>query len=230
MKQIIFLSIFILLFSCKKKESNNTNTTPEPPVSVTEPNAWGFMFTDFLYTDSAGTIKRDSTVQNNFGGAWTGYNVGALWLNDSLIPYNGYYMDTNSVRISGVLNYISSGSTYFAPFTYSYTASYPTYSGGALLPDTISKSSKNTFTVNGVMNSSSEFSLTILSGPVAYMKIANVTIDTFSVWPNDIYFLPNSTSLWLTLQLRKYKYDLINGKYFLFQNRLFYRKKVFIKP
>jgi len=230
-KNFLFCLILVMLYSCKKNESNNTNTTPSTPPPVTEPVPFAKLMTIYELTDSSSVLIKDSIVHCYFGSLAQVFNADTLWLNDSLIPYSGFYRDTNRVRISGTLKWKCSGTSTVAAFAHTYTSTYPSYSGQTFLPDTISKSSKVTFTVNGILNSSSEYSVVISpSSNGGLMKTSPILTDTVSFYPNQIMFLVASNICWVTVQLRNYKYEVINGKDFLFQNTLYYRKKIYLKP
>lgn len=155
---LIVLSVFIS-FSCKKK--NDTEPTPTAttsPAPKSYPNS--LLMTYYNYYDNNGIITKDSLVAAMFFDVPLGtsptinyVNAGKVSLNNSFLYQNSsLYSNTVAINISDSIKWTASGSGTVSPFSYSYKASYPKYTGGNLLPDTCIKANGITLTISGVSN------------------------------------------------------------------------------
>ena len=159
MKKLIYLLSVVLViavvFSCKKKKyepAPETTTTPTSSLSQIISSSQ----TTYNYYDNGGVVTMDSVVMCVFfsgPNSSSAVNAGTVTLNGTpLTNSSNFYYDYNTFNLTGVQNFSISGSGTLTAFSHSYTASYPKYTGGNLLPDTCYKASGITLSITGISN------------------------------------------------------------------------------
>lgn len=169
MKNILILLVLLLLVSCKKKESSESPANNSNPTSTPIPHA--LLGSTYSVLDSMGYVKpEDSTCYGMFSKSETFLtsdlvSAGVLKINDTVLYFDGQSYSNMSPssfivkRVDVLSNYTwsSSGSSYFPSFNYTVTNLNPFYSGGYLLPDTVSKSTGFAVPVVSKFNSTSGY-------------------------------------------------------------------------
>ncbi len=244
MKNTLALSLVILLsFTfCKKKEST-PSTTPSSIGSSTGGSKTGGSICDLqttkYITNTNGTIIIDSFVVASFYSAPvssvapTKVSGGTVKLNGNIIPYNGSnYSITNNLNfnISGTLNWNVTGSGTLTAFSHTYTASYPKYTGGNLLPDTCVRANGISLNITGVSNFSGATVLASISsgGTYAYKYIFGSS-GTINFTAAELANFPTNSILFITITLSNYTTTNFGGLTQGYSNALQYTKYSYLK-
>lgn len=173
MKNLLLLTafIFLLITSCKKKES-----TPAPAPATTggtttggSPNGSGTTNYDVLFE----ILKTQAKVSGNFLSPTSNckallctqtvsnevqvnfLNMGSVNLNNvtfanHLSTINYYYVDSTYTNFTAPYSWSVSGSANFTSTSFTNTTSFPVYPSYTSLPDSISKSAGYSLSLNGL--------------------------------------------------------------------------------
>jgi hypothetical protein len=226
---------FAFFISCKKKKTEESST----PVNViTFPDQpYSILQTAYRYADNNHVISLDSTVLADFYDAPIGSSVGNsisagnVSMNDSNLYYSfGVYSNSAAINIAGNLKWVVAGSPTISAFTYSYTASYPKYSGGNLLPDTCYKSAGITLNINGVTNTTHGVSVFISQSSGSITKYLSTPNGIINIPAADLSSFNVNQYLYIELSFSNYQQQTLGGKLHQFNNDVTYHKVSWIKP
>lgn len=155
------ISFFLMLFFTFCKKTVTPEPTPNTPTAGSN-FTYSSMRTNYTFLDYNNTITIDSSAEAEFylgpnsSGPPTNITAGNVSLNSfNIVMQSGnlyYTPNPNPLNITGTLNWDVAGSGTITAFSHSYTASYPKYTDGNLLPDTCIKANGITINVSGVSN------------------------------------------------------------------------------
>lgn len=245
MKKIILSTIAILLvsfFSCKKKATTtaNTSTTTTTTGGIVPSSGGDYcdLQTTYRYTNIGGTVTKDSMIFASFYAAPvssvtpTYVVAGTVSLNGTNIPYMNpsYFIASNPpINISGTLNWDITGSGTVTAFSQSFTASYPKYAGGNVLPDTCIKANGITINVTGVSNNLNSVVVSLYCGSASATKYILSSNGTVSFSPSDLSSFPVNSSLSIIINLSNVYSATLGGIKRGFSNTLQYTKFSYLK-
>ncbi len=237
MKKLSFLFAFLLtitFLSCKKKADE---PAPAPTTTGSSTlNYYGLLNTvqfDYIVSGSVtplGGVSNATFPTNGFinsatisEGTWgTNVNAGTISVNSVILkantgisPGNTYYQDSTNTLFNSPLAWSVSGGNGIPAFNYTYTATRPSYSGYASMPDTIKLTQNNVFNLTGIVGAD-EIVITV-SNSTAKMKVLSGTATSVSFSPSELNGLPASTSSGLIVSVNKYTIVNLGGKDFKFK-------------
>lgn len=216
-------------FSCKKKSE-----TPAPsPSTQSISSPWADFNVTRFYEDTLGTSSlSDSSVSAIFYSqagfnSTNAVNVGNLTLNSFTVPFiPSWYYSVGTLNVSGNLIWSASGTSLFPAFTCTQTSSFPSYTGAAMLQDTVTKNARVTFTINNITGANSIAVLLMHpAAPGGQMK--PVINDTVSFIPAEVDYGYNPIAL--TLFISKQDSVLVNNIFYRFIRGIQYRKVIYLK-
>lgn len=193
---ILLFALGIFLFGCNKKDppaQSNASTTGSTP--VTSPTGdYGTFLSVYNSNDIGGGMTfADSTIQatfydspntnkTNISAGTVSVNATELTLWTSSVVYN----KMNGINMK-ILTWQIAGSGTIAPASFSYTPSYPQYTGQNALPDTVTKSAGFTLNVNGIANTNKSSYISIgQSGASTITRTVAANSATFTISANDL--------------------------------------------
>ncbi len=256
MIRLVSILAVIVLLSCQKKDSTpspanssttgGTTTTAGGSTTTTglSPSVGGDycnLQASYNILNNNGVISKDSFVIASFYSAPvssvvpTNMQAGNVKLNNLPLPLNGatttYFVMNPSVAINTTLDWQVSGSGTVTAFTQSYTATYPIYTGGTLLPDTISKSSGTTLNINGVSNNQNSVTVYIrdvsATTPFKYILGSNGTVQFTA---SDLASFTPLQSVTISISLSNMYSATHGGIKRGFSNTISYNKICYLKP
>ncbi len=242
--KIILIILFLnaIVIACKKKESSpaeTTSTTTNTGLTRSTGGDYCNLYTGYRYYDSSGVVKKDSSVFASFysspESSVPGKNIaaGSVSLNGTPIPFSrgSYFIDYDvPTSIAGTLNWDVGGSGTVTAFSQSFTASYPKYTGGNILPDTIVKTNGVSINITGMSNTQTSVLISLYGccggGAPIHTLVSNGTV-TFS--PADLSSFTGNTWVILNVRTNNVFSANIGGIKRGFTNGLHYRKYCFLK-
>lgn len=244
-KILFSISFIIVLFSCKKKE-----TTPETPTNTTgnptNPSTYDGFFQNTAYASFSGSTSVIGSFYNvnvylkaspsATANALNGINSGTVLLNSTKLKYaSGRYYDTTyALNLSTQKNFQLQSNGIMSSITFNNTDSFPNFifNYNNLINDTLSKALNYTIPLSG-FNYADEIkcSLQDLSNFTAFItttvpKGTNQAVFTYS----QLLIFNSNSNISLSVELKKYNTQIINGKNFRFENNTFSSFNVFVKP
>jgi hypothetical protein len=245
MKKIILLvisTLAIYFISCKKKESSPPETTsPSTTKAGLAPSTGGDycnLQTTYRFTNMGGVVTKDSMVFASFYVAPvssvppTNIAAGSVSLNGTNIPFSGSsYNITSNVptSIAGTLNWNVTGSGTVTAFSQSLTASYPKYTGGNVLPDTIVKANGVSINITGVTNNLNSVLVSLYGGSASATKYVLGSSGTVTFSPAELSAFPVNTSITLLITANNIFSANLGGIKRGFTNGFQYTKFCFLK-
>ncbi len=229
---VIILLVCIISFSCKKKKDEPPHVNVVPASTM----PYSILQTAYRYANNNNVISLDSTALAIFSDAPLNSSLnyvdaGDVSLNDSGFYYfSGVYSNSTAINISANLKWTVAGSATISPFSYTYSASYPKYTGGNLLPDTCYKSSGITITISGVSNTTNGVSVFInqssatsitkyLPTPNGVINISAAELSSYSV----------NAAIYIELMFSNTHQQTFGGKAHQFNNDVSYNKISYLK-
>lgn len=241
MKKTIALLSVILIFtfsySCKKKKTEEPAPASTTNIFTPPAQPYSILQTAYRYANYNNVVSLDSTVLAAFFESPIGasssinyVNAGNVSLNDSnLYLFSGIYSNSVAINISNTVKWNVTGSGTVTPFTFSYTASYPKYSGGNFLPDTCYKSSGISLTISGVTNTSNGVSVLINQSPNTISKYLSTPNGVVNIAAAELSAFTTNTPLYIELSFSNYKQQTFGGVLHQFNNDVTYHKVSYLK-
>jgi hypothetical protein len=236
---ILFLNAIFI--ACKKKESSPAETTGTTTTTGLSPSTGGDycnLQTTYRFTNMGGVVTKDSMVFASFYAAPvsavppTNVSAGSVNLNGINIPFSGAsYNITSNVptSIAGTLNWNVTGSGTVTAFSQSLIASYPKYSGGNVLPDTIVKTNGVSINITGITNSLNSVLISLYGGSANATKYILGSNGTVTFSPAELSAFPVNTSITLLITANNIYSANLGGIKRGFTNGFQYTKFCFLK-
>ena len=227
--------IFIILFSCKKKDDNSPTPQPTPPNNQLLGDMGVFassynvveLVNGFSYTDST----QDATFFDTPYAGKSYIYAGTVSVNgDTLLMSNSPYVyyNINKVAMSPMI-WAVSGSGTVAPMNFSYTPNYPQFQENNQLPDTVIKSNGITFTINSVTAVNKPVIVTINQGTSPISRTLTSFPATVSVTPAEISGFVQELSFIIKLSCFNYSNVTLNGNQYAINANRMYQKYCYLK-
>ena len=254
-KILLFISIFFLIFSCKKK----SETTQEPAATQQtntpiQTGAYGKLSISVNSVYYTGGFDVDTFIVANFSVDSVNYspywttNVGDVYLNGNgmlltiagTASYNNESLLPECPTLTSPSTWSISGNPNTLPYTYTFTPNIPSFTGISQLPDSFSLSSNLTLTITGVSNLASQ-QFTVKIKPYVTSQNIGLSKNILTVSGQSTYICTFtsaelSSSLWtsnigdIRIEMTNTTTDNFNGKTLEFLNCRNSWKNVKIQP
>lgn len=240
MKSILTLSfvIFLIIFSCKKKEDTRTvESTTQLSTSTTGNTQTAASATfnalcsnqkiysiigNYTYSSSVAqnSAAFTNSVLNNFNTYSGAYlDAGNISLNSVQFKNNAsYYSDSTNSVFSDPFVWTGTGSVIPA-FSFSNTNAFASYAGYISWPDTIRKTSDFSITLTSLQRADeAKLYISIAGGPLVQTYTALVSSGNINVTAAGIAALSTSTQAIIQCDFFKNNIQIIGGKQVNFRN------------
>jgi hypothetical protein len=233
MKKLITLYIVLSVFFtfCKKKE-NTAEQTPSTNTTGADNGVFLSVYNTIEFGDHS--LYSDSTVQASFYDSplstHTIVSAGTVIVNSTtLVPFlNNVYSSSNQINLKN-LNWQISGSGTITAGSFSYNPVYPLFSGALLLPDTVSKGSGFTFTIN-ITNSNKPVYMTIGQSGTPISRTVTSFPSTVNVSANELAGFTSNSDFTIRLSMFNYSNLTFNSKQYAVNANRTYMKYCYLKP
>ncbi len=242
MKSIISFFLIVALFFtfCKKKEkSANEPTATNSTTSTSTTTGDGDLgvFLSVYNTTKFGdnSLYLDSSVQASFYDSplstHTTITAGTVSVNSTtLLPFsNNIYSNTNQINLKN-LNWQISGSGTITAGSFSYSPVYPGYTGSATLPDSVSKATGFSFTVNNITNTNKPVYIAIGQTGTPITKTVTTFPSTVSVSSSELAGFTSSADFTIRLSMFNYSNLTFNSKQYAVNANRTFLKYCYLKP
>ncbi|MEI8136345.1 MAG: hypothetical protein WCH21_03360 [Bacteroidota bacterium] len=236
---ILLLAFVFILFNCKKKET--TSQEPSPTQGNTGSSIVPTSFDGFfqstgyaVWTGSTSTIgsfynvnvyimSSPSATINSF----LGINSGTVNLNSTKLKYaSGRYYDTTyALNLTSQKNFQLQSNGSIPSFTYNNIDSFPNFyfNYNNLINDTLTKASNYTIPLNG-FSYSDEVKVS-LQDPNNFTNFVSRIVSKGTTQiilnPSELSVFSTGSNITLSVELKKYNYQNINGKSFRFESNTY---------
>ena len=251
-KNLLYLPfVILLLFSCKKKETVDTDPsgTPINNVVPNDSSNYNALFSCLnLYSKNSGSftpngnqtsayyssqlITNEAYSASNLQDMGTVTLINVVFKNKSIIT-NYYYNDSTFTHFSLPHTWSVSGTSAISTFSYSNINTPPTFTANANIPDSIKISSGFTIPIKGITDCSLiRVFINGGNGSTVYPnKLLSGTDTLITFTANELQGLVPTNTGYLSVQLFRDHYRTIGGKRINFRTGLNYSNVFFkIKP
>lgn len=232
---LIFTSLVFVIFACKKKENNVSQTPSNNPVTVvggdlgTFSSIYNTKITQFGITNdsSINATFYDTPYQNK-----TYIYAGTVTVNNSPLYYStpNFYYATNNINIKS-LNWQVSGSGTIAASSFSYVPNYPVYSGTPLLVmDSVSKSSGFNMVVSGISNTNFATYVFISQGSAIITKSVSTYPSTLTIAASELTSFLSNYNISVSVNMSNYSNIILNNHQYGINAQRTFSKNTHLKP
>lgn len=227
------LTVITLLFSCKKKTSEDPNTNPTFTVK-----AYGSMSTVLFKYYNGNTLSGiDSSAYAYF--FTNPSNPSASFVSGGTVSYNGLLLQNSSNNYSSYsLNihqpnsvWSISGSADVPSINYTISPNYPVFNGNAQLPDSFSISGSLSINLSGISNNTNGILVKISDNTNNLSKNLSPTQTSCVFSALELSVLQPNSMATISVNMSNYVSKNYGGKGYTFESSLQHMKRdVKIKP
>lgn len=246
MKHILLVAFAVTLFcaSCKKKDESPAPTPTNTTTTGNNSFAYSDMYTGYSILNYNNSITVDSSasaqfyLESNPNGPAVNVTAGNVNLNSYSLTAqsDNVYMSPNPgpLSITGPLNWTVAGSGTITAFNYSYTASYPKYTGGNLLQDTCVKANGISINVAGLSDyvteaSNSGLTVMLLQNTMISKPIFGTAGGTVTFSAAELSGFSSNSPISIMISVVNFNRVVVNGVNRNFNCGLLYQKYSYLK-
>lgn len=234
------VSICVCFSSCKKKDNSTSN--PGTKTSATQPYCVLTALRSFSYSSGSllfNTNTAYAEFRSDINSISTDMQIGGVFVSGKKLKYQSSdktYQDTTNALSIIPTTWQVIGTSPIPSFTYTNNDSLPTYTGYAVLPDTIYKNQPLNLQINGISNSGL-INVLISDNSTAHnsanqsKSVGISTNNTLSFSVSSLSGLVANSSVpgWLSVSVMRYNAHFISGVNVSFASQLEINKSVYIK-